>query len=82
MLGSAVTSSLIFSIINLLQLFFYLLVISVEYPPNAKMFLDIFSMSVLKGVPSPIEIFTGNLTDHSLDSPVKFREAGMDGLFL
>ena len=74
--------AIIWALINLLQIFYYLLFINTEYPINLQKFLEIFSMGRLDFLPNPIEKITPNIEDELLPSPPKFDENDMNSLFL
>ena len=74
--------AVLWTLISLLQAFFYLIFINVEYPENVQEFFAIFSMSTFNFLPDPFEWIVPNIENMSLPAPTKFIENNVNGLFL
>jgi len=46
--------TLIWALVNLMQMLFYLLFLNVDYPNNLKAFLEIFSIGRVEFLPNPL----------------------------
>ena len=74
--------SLMWALLNIIQMLYYLLFINVVYPPNLESFFKIFSMGRLEFLPDLPEIVFGNLTQYEQDAPPKFLDNGLNGFFM
>ena len=74
--------SLLWSLANLMQMFYYLLFFNIEYPHNLNEFLRIFSLGRLTFFQQPFSNLVPINDVPSLPSPPKFYENGLTGYFL
>ena len=79
---SGANPALIWCLLNLMQIFYYLLLINVEYPWNVKQFLGIFSMGRFQFLPNPVSWITPKLEEEAIETPYRFSQADMNSLFL
>jgi len=68
-------------LMNLIQQFYYLVFINIDYPLNVAMILGTFSVGRLPFIPQLPSFTIGEITE-SLPSPYKFEENELDGMFL
>jgi len=68
-------------LMNLIQQYYYLIFINVEYPINVEMILATFSIGRLPFIPDISSIIVGGIKE-SLPSPYKFQDNELDGMFL
>jgi len=81
MMFAGANPAILWALINLLQAFYYLAFINVEYPANVEPFLKLFTMGNLIFIPNPIGWFFSNIDNESLDAPQRFLDNDVDGLF-
>jgi len=74
--------AIMWALIELLQTFYYMVFINVQYPINLQAFFGLFTLGNLSFIPNPIGWFFPHIEDESLDAPEKFIENEVDGLFL
>ena len=74
--------ALMWALIGLLQAFYYMIFINVQYPINVQAFFGLFSLGNLPFIPNPIEWFFPEIEGVDLQAPEKFLENDVDGLFL
>jgi len=74
--------AIMWALIGLLQTFYYMIFINVQYPANVQAFFGLFTMGNLSFIPNPMTWFFPNIDNESLDAPSKFLENDVDGLFL
>ena len=63
-------------------MFFYLLFLNVDYPPNVIAFLKLFNMSTLDFIPNLIGYLDLDLENNLPSSPKRFQENDYSSLFL
>jgi len=81
MMFAGANPAILWALINLLQMFYYLVFINVEYPVNVQPFFQLFTMGNLSFIPNPIGWIFPDIDDESLDAPKKFLENDVNGLF-
>jgi len=74
--------AILWALIGLLQVFFYMIFINVNYPANVQAFFGLLTMGSLDFIPNPIQWFFPDIENESLDAPARFLENDVDGLFL
>lgn len=74
--------AILWGLIGLLQTFYYMIFINVQYPANVEAFFPVFSIGNLDFLPNPMWIIFSNIDDFSLPVPQKFADYEVDGLFL
>ena len=74
--------SLAWAIINLLQIFYYLLFFNVAYPNNVQRILKLFSIARLSFIPNIFPSGWLEQEKYQLESPPKFAENELTGFFL
>ena len=74
--------AVLWTLFNLFQAFYYLILINVDYPDNVKMLLEVFKIAKLDFIPNPVKWVIPNILDLSAPAPGKFDENGFDGLFI
>jgi len=74
--------ALLWPLLNLFQAFYYLIFIDVNYPANAKIFLEIFSLGSLDFIPNPLDWFVHDIDQYDLPVPGRYIEYDFTGLFL
>lgn len=79
---SGVDPALLWSLANLMQLFYYLLFLNVNYPKNLRRFLGLFSLGRLNFMPNPLSGVIQEVENESLPSPPRFYENSFTGLFV
>ena len=82
MMLAGANPAIIWALIGLLQAFYYMIFINVQYPVNVQAFFSLFTLGNLSFVPNPIEWFFPDIGDIDLQAPEKFLENDVDGLFL
>jgi len=82
MFVSGVDPALIWSFVNLMQLFYYLLFLNVNYPNSLRRFLGLFSIGRLNFMPNPLAGVASELENEVLPSPPRFFDNGFTGLFI
>jgi len=82
LLLTGVNPAILWALIHLLQAFYYLVFINVEYPANVRPFFKLFTMGNLSFIPNPMAWFFPEIEDESLDAPKRFLENDVNGLFL
>lgn len=68
------------ALMNLMQQFFYLLFLNVNYPSNFHNFLKIFALGNLDFLPNPLSFLVDK--DTELDSPENFMDNDFSGNFM
>jgi len=81
MILAGANPAILWALISLLQNFYYLVFINVEYPANVVPFLQLFTMGNLDFIPNPIGWFFPEIEYETLDAPQKFLDNEVDGLF-
>lgn len=74
--------AVLWALVSLIQTFYYLMFINVNYPDNVKFFLKLFTVASFDFIPNPMEWFNPDIEDQSLPTPERFEEYEVDGLFL
>ena len=74
--------TIMWALINLLQMFYYLLFVNTELPKNLKSYLQIFKVGTLSFLPNPAKIIFPDLEEESLSAPERFEDSDVDGMFL
>jgi len=82
MFVSGVDPTLLWSLANLMQMFYYLLFLNINYPQNVKKFLGLFSIGRLNFLPNPLAGISEKLQTETLPSPPKFFDNSFTGLFI
>lgn len=82
MILAGANPALMWALIGLLQAFYYMIFINVQYPVNVQAFFGLFSLGNLPFIPNPIEWFFPEIDSVDLQAPSKFLENDVDGLFL
>jgi len=83
MILAGANPAILWALINLLQEFYFLIFINVQYPINVQAFFGLFNLGNLPFIPNPIEWFFPEIEDvDDLQAPEKFLENDVDGLFL
>jgi len=82
MMLAGANPAIMWALIGLLQTFYYMIFINVQYPVNLQAFFGLFTLGNLSFIPNPIGWFFPNIENESLDAPYKFVENEVDGLFL
>jgi len=82
MMLAGANPAIMWALMGLLQTFYYMIFINVEYPANVIPFFKLFSMGSLNFLPNPTAWFFPDIEDESLDAPQKFLDNDVDGLFL
>ena len=72
----------LWTLFNIIQAFYYLILINIDYPPNVEILLNIFKVAKLDFVPNPIDVIVPDMKEQSLPAPKKFDDNGFDALFL
>jgi len=82
MMIAGANPAIMWALIGLLQAFYYMIFINVNYPANLQAFFGLFTLGNLSFIPNPIGWFFPNIDDESLDAPSKFIDNDVNGLFL
>ena len=82
MMIAGANPAIMWALIGLLQTFYYMIFINVEYPANVQAFFSLFTLGNLSFIPNPTTWFFPNIDNESLDAPAKFLENDVNGLFL
>jgi len=69
MIVAGADPSIIWALIHIMQMFYYLLFLNVEYPANLQDFLGLFKLGRLEFLPNP---FGNNFEKHRIESPTHF----------
>lgn len=73
---------LLWSLVNLMQAFYYLVFVNVNLPANVQEFFKLFNVGQGSFIPNPVDLFVPDLEDQSLPAPPRYEEYDVDGLFL
>jgi len=82
MMMAGANPAIMWALIGLLQTFYFLIFINVEYPANVVPFFKLFAMGNLSFLPNPTAWIFPNIDNESLDAPAKFMDNDLNGLFL
>jgi len=82
MMLAGANPAILWALMGLLQTFYYMAFINVQYPANVNSFFALFTEGNLSFIPNPMSWFFPNIDDESLDAPQKFLDYDVNGLFL
>jgi len=82
MMLAGANPAIMWALIGLLQAFYYMIFINVNYPANVQAFFGLFTLGNLSFIPNPIGWFFPDIDDETLNAPYKFTDNDVNGLFL
>ena len=82
MMFAGANPALLWALISLLQAFYYLIFINVNYPENVEAFFALFKLGNFSFIPNPIGWFFSDIDEETLPAPKRFTENQVDGVFL